>query len=74
MSYSSSIRTDIEKEYRKRLKAEASKKSYEHYVEYVHICQKLNEIELGIIKRLMIFLPPRHRKSMTVSDIPVLFY
>lgn len=53
---------------------------YKFYVEYVHrglyrharhtkyICQKLQEVEAGKCKRLMLFLPPRHSKSMTVSE------
>lgn len=53
---------------------------YEYYLEYVHrglyqhakhtklIAKKLQEIEVGKCKRLMIFLPPRHSKSMTVSE------
>lgn len=57
-----------------------AKVDYEYYVEYVHrglyihgehtklICRKLEQVEQGKIKRLMIFLPPRHSKSMTVSE------
>lgn len=53
---------------------------YDFYVEYVHrgfyvhgdhtkyICQALHEVEKGSLKRLMIFLPPRHSKSFTVSE------
>jgi len=54
--------------------------NYEAYCQYVHkgywiparhlklICDKLNKVETGEIKRLMIFLPPRHGKSMTVTE------
>lgn len=57
-----------------------AKVDYEYYLEYVHrglyrharhtklISEKLKEVEEGKIKRLMIFLPPRHSKSMTVSE------
>lgn len=57
-----------------------AKVDYEYYLEYVHrglykharhtklICDKLKEVEEGKNKRLMIFLPPRHSKSMTVSE------
>ena len=53
---------------------------YEYYLEYVHrglyqharhtklIAAKLQEVEEGRCKRLMIFLPPRHGKSMSVSE------
>lgn len=53
---------------------------YEFYVEYVHrglythgrhtkyICHKLQQVEEGLCKRLMLLLPPRHSKSMTVSE------
>lgn len=59
---------------------EESKTDYSRYVEFVHegiyrhgrhtrlICEKLMEIEAGEIDRLMIFLPPRHSKSMTVTE------
>lgn len=57
-----------------------AKVDYEYYLEYVHkglykharhtklICDRLEQVEEGKIKRLMIFLPPRHSKSMTVSE------
>ncbi len=57
-----------------------AKVDYEYYLEYVHrglykhakhtklISNKLKEVEEGKCKRLMIFLPPRHSKSMTVSE------
>ena len=57
-----------------------AKIDYEFYLEYVYrglynharhtklICEKLMQVEEGKIKRLMIFLPPRHSKSMTVSE------
>ena len=53
---------------------------YEFYLEYTHkgryqhgrhtkyICDKLKQLEEGKLKRLMVFLPPRHSKSMTISE------
>ncbi len=47
---------------------------YVHRGKYVHarhteyICAALEELEAGRLDRLMIFLPPRHSKSMTVSE------
>ncbi len=53
---------------------------YSFYCEYVHrgtykpakhleyVAEKLEKVESGDIKRLMIFMPPRHGKSMTVSE------
>ena len=53
---------------------------YEYYLELVHrgryrsaqhtryIAERLTRVERGTLKRLMIFLPPRHSKSMTVSE------
>ncbi len=53
---------------------------YEYYLELVHrgryrpaqhtrfIAEHLTQVERGTLKRLMIFLPPRHSKSMTVSE------
>lgn len=57
-----------------------AKADYEYYLEYVHkglyqharhtklISKKLQAIERGDLKRLIICLPPRHGKSMTVSE------
>lgn len=57
-----------------------ARSDYKFYLEYVHggayvparhtdlICEYLLEIEKGNIERLMIFLPPRHSKSMTVTE------
>ncbi len=33
-----------------------------------YICERLEKVECGEIKRLMIFLPPWHSKLMTVSE------
>ena len=55
-----------------------AKRHYADYVQYVHmgrwkrarhldlVCEKLESIMEGKTKRLMIFMPPRHGKSMTV--------
>ena len=54
--------------------------NYLSYCEYVHrgrwkaanfhklICDKLEAVERGEITRLMIFMPPRHGKSQTVTE------
>jgi predicted phage terminase large subunit-like protein len=59
---------------------ELAKREYLEYCIYTHrghwiparhnryICTKLQQVEEGKIKRLMIFLPPRHGKSMTVTE------
>lgn len=57
-----------------------ARENYNFYLEYVHkglykparhtdyICEKLEMVERGIIKKLMVFLPPRHSKSMSISE------
>ncbi len=59
---------------------EIARDDYAFYAEYVHrglyqhaehtelICRKLEEVERGDCTRLIICLPPRHSKSMTVSE------
>jgi len=58
---------------------ELARRNYADYVKLVHhgkwerarhlalVCDKLEKVERGEIKRLMIFMPPRHGKSMTVT-------
>lgn len=53
---------------------------YTSYLEYSHygkyksaphnrlLAEKLDAVERGEIKRLMVFMPPRHGKSMTISE------
>lgn len=53
---------------------------YSFYVEYTHngrwkparhnllVCDSLQKVESGEIDRLMIFMPPRHGKSMTATE------
>ena len=65
---------------KKQAKRELAKKKYIHYLTYTHrgkykraphneyISEKLDQIEKGEIDRLIIFMPPRHGKSMTVSE------
>ncbi|KOR93962.1 phage terminase large subunit [Geobacillus stearothermophilus] len=62
------------------LERELAKEDYSVYLEYVHfgryipsrhsdlICDYLMKVEKGEIDRLMIFMPPRHSKSMTVTE------
>ena len=57
-----------------------ARNDYSFYCEYTHhglykparhhllICNALERIERGQLKRLMIFMPPRHGKSQTVSE------
>jgi predicted phage terminase large subunit-like protein len=64
----------------KELERRKASCEYQYYVQYVHhgqwiparhllyICDKLQQVEQGTIKRLMIFLPPRHGKSMCVTE------
>ncbi|MDR2137357.1 MAG: phage terminase large subunit [Synergistaceae bacterium] len=59
---------------------EQAKNSYRAYVEYVHrgrwkgarhldlLCKKLEEVERGELSRLIVTMPPRHGKSMTVTE------
>lgn len=53
---------------------------YEFYLEFVHrgiyrhgahtryICSQVQAVERGELDRLMVFLPPRHGKSMSISE------
>ena len=62
------------------LEKELAKEDYSVYLEYTHfgryrpsrhsdlICDYLMRVERGEIDRLMIFMPPRHSKSMTVTE------
>lgn len=64
----------------RQAKVELSKRSYRDYIKYVHhgmyehfrhtdlICESLQPIAEGQSKKIMIFLPPRHGKSMTVTE------
>ena len=63
-----------------RLALQIAKDDYSFYVDYTHrgiwlparhndlICQRVEAVERGDITRLMIFMPPRHGKSMTISE------
>ena len=60
-------------------KYELARRHYANYVELVHhgrwqradhlnlVCDELEKVLTGETKRLMIFMPPRHGKSMTVT-------
>lgn len=67
----------------KRLKrgiSKIAKAEYEYYCEFAHrgtwkparhlkiICNALERVERGKLKRLMIFMPPRHGKSMSTTE------
>jgi predicted phage terminase large subunit-like protein len=57
-----------------------ARNSYRAYVEYVHhgrwkgarhldlLCQKLEEVERGELSRFIVTMPPRHGKSITVTE------
>jgi len=59
---------------------EQERNNYQLYCERVHrglwkpskvhsyICNRLEAVERGLVKRLMIFMPPRHGKSQTVTE------
>ena len=63
-----------------QIQAEKARRSYRAYVEHVHrgawrparhldlVCDALQRVEAGEITRLMIYMPPRHGKSMTVTE------
>lgn len=69
----------IEREKAECLKEEA-RNSYIAYVEYVHrgrwkraphlelLCDYLERVERGVLTRLIITMPPRHGKSMSVTE------
>ncbi len=71
---------EFEKITDKELEIALARNSYSFYVEYAHtgiyqparhteaICQELRLVESGETERLMIFVPPRHSKSMTVTE------
>ena len=74
------MQTELKKISDLDLELALARHDYGFYVEYVHrgsyipakhtdyICEKVEKVERGIIKRLMIWLPPRHSKSLTVSE------
>lgn len=61
-------------------KIELCRRSFADYVEYIHngyyrhaahtllICERLQELVEEGKKRIMVFMPPRHGKSMTVTE------
>ncbi len=65
---------------------ELARRHYADYVQLVHagrwkrarhldlVCRELENIMAGKTKRLMIFMPPRHGKSMTVTETFPSFY
>jgi len=67
-------------EIEQKLLIDSARNNYADYIEMVHqglyqhakhtrlICEKLQEIEQGKLKRLAIFMPPRHSKSQTVTE------
>lgn len=64
-----------------RGKYELARREYLPYVKLTHedigfkegefhkpLCETLEKVESGDIKRLMVFMPPRHSKSMTITE------
>lgn len=41
---------------------------YAHVRHTRYLCDKLEQVEQGEVKRLMVFMPPRHSKSMTITE------
>ncbi len=70
---------DKRRELARQARLEQARRHYVNYVELVHhgkwerakhlalVCDKLDDVAKGKTKRLMIFMPPRHGKSMTVT-------
>jgi len=75
-----SIDVSLGQEQLQKLWATLAYEKYEFYVEYVHrglykhgkhtrlLCDTLQKVEAGKLPRLIITMPPRHSKSMTVSE------
>jgi predicted phage terminase large subunit-like protein len=72
---------DLRKHVQQRARRELARRKYLPYVKYTHqdidfkkaryhdlLCDKLEKVERGDIKRLMVFMPPRHGKSMTITE------
>ena len=71
---------NLQAAYAHRLKMHIAKNSYTDYVQLVHggrwkrarhldlVCKEMESIIRGETKRLMLFLPPRHGKSMCVTE------
>lgn len=76
----------LRKEIALQAKQELARRNYVDYVQLVHagrwkrarhldlVCQELENILSGETKRLMLFLPPRHGKSMSVTETFPSFY
>ncbi len=74
--YSSQTKKALEK----AIARERAKRHYEEYLKLVNhgkwesarhlkvVCEKLEAVIRGDIKRLMLFMPPRHGKSMSVTE------
>ena len=77
---SRSISSALKKSIATEARYELARRYYADYVQLVHagrwkrarhldlVCEKLESIMEGKTKRLMIFMPPRHGKSMTVTE------
>ena len=77
---SRSISSALKKSIATEARYELARRHYADYVQLVHagrwkrarhldlVCRELENIMSGQTKRLMIFMPPRHGKSMTVTE------
>lgn len=77
---SRSISSALKKSIATEARYELARRYYADYVQLVHagrwkrarhldlVCRELENIMSGTTKRLMIFMPPRHGKSMTVTE------
>lgn len=78
-SLAAKLTLDKRRELARQARLEQARRHYVNYVELVHhgkwerarhlalVCDKLDDVAKGKTKRLMIFMPPRHGKSMTVT-------
>ena len=79
-SNSKPLSPNLQAAYAHRLKMHIAANSYVDYVQLVHrgewkrarhldlVCEEMDNIISGETKRLMLFLPPRHGKSMGVTE------
>ncbi len=70
----------IEEAYKEKIKRELAKRSFKHFIEYVMpefnfnkfnliLIQKLQDVFEWKVTRLVINMPPRHGKSLVVSEL-----
>lgn len=81
MDYSTGLLKEAPREVKEQVLGIYAEKAYRHFLDYCfyidrnylspphisYLIKKLEQVEKGIIRYLMIFMPPRHGKSETVS-------